>query len=797
MCVIPCLSFSQTWQLPSVDSVIITYRDFTVKAKNKQIKGRLQLRITPEATWVLANDYDRLPKFFKRFTLQSSGKRYSFRLNQSLSGVKAIIDSNVSQLLADTIFFTDGARKTKMFQFYPQERDRFFASGKSSLFFKHNWIPLYRLPVKLEEPITLKISGRFAQEATYRTDLLPVGHAWALPVLDAFNCREFDRFKELRKQTGYGIDKFKYTAYRIPDRQVIRQTFDIYFEKGSADARPESIRPVMNFLETNQYSILNTTIEGYSSLEGTEEANLRLQYKRTGILIKTLQAHNNEPILSDTVIVAHGYDLFRKAIQETPYQWLDTLSNDGLRTLLNTDKELLKATEPYLNNHRKASLNLVLAKKLNKEEIFERFKRDFYVWEERLFPRNNQSVPYAQSESRVMGMLAYLFNMMLAQQISPEEFDQVLDNAKNKDLLQILLAYHQIIQLERKNSIDSAALNNHIKTGRLANSIITAHFNLIKKIEKARFGFEDFRKYSAQLVDIQSYFFDYVRKGWISLDDLCMTDYPLNSKFGGYKLRQLAFLNEMAQYTEVPCQHFAFTKEAPPKPYTDAWLDELYPEKKLTGAIMLQDGRYQPNYGPTVYDPFNFYLKSIFLRNNKSFAQYVISSDDWYEFDLFLLLNYNVTNWNPEQNYFQDREVLLEDMHKLITMLKRADKRICRATVNNLYLNYHLKALHYLSQYYEPGNSKHTEIAQQSLAFISRYYSQHANAVTPRLSLYLLHQLNAFYVIPGQYDATWYARNLLNSISTKRPLSQYEEVLLEKYNRYYSRPVKKKPVSKK
>lgn len=136
-------------------------------------------------------------------------------------------------------------------------------------------------------------------------------------------------------------------------------------------------------------------------------------------------------------------------------------------------------------------------------------------------------------------------------------------------------------------------------------------------------------------------------------------------------------------------------------------------------------------------------------------------------------------------------------MHKLITMLKRADKRICRATVNNLYLNYHLKALHYLSQYYEPGNSKHTEIAQQSLAFISRYYSQHANAVTPRLSLYLLHQLNAFYVIPGQYDATWYARNLLNSISTKRPLSQYEEVLLEKYNRYYSRPVKKKPVSKK
>jgi hypothetical protein len=125
-------------------------------------------------------------------------------------------------------------------------------------------------------------------------------------------------------------------------------------------------------------------------------------------------------------------------------------------------------------------------------------------------------------------------------------------------------------------------------------------------------------------------------------------------------------------------------------------------------------------------------------------------------------------------------------------MLKGIDGRICRPLVNQLYLDYHLKALHYLTIYYEPGNPKHTEIAQQSLAFISGYYIRNAAKVTPRLSLYLLHQLNAFYALPGQNEATRYAWNLLKSIKIKRALVPTEEVLFEKYNRYYSVAVGKK-----
>lgn len=742
------------------------------------------MRALPNTTWIMASNFDRLPGFFKRFIIQSKAGRYTFRRKQSLSTIQPVLDSAIAKLWADTLFFADAQQKTKLLKSYPADRDQFFGGGKGGSFFKHNWIPLYRIPDSLSEPLTLKISRRFTNQATYRTGRLPIGYAWQLPVLDEYSCKDFDRFRELREMGGYGIDKIKYFPYRIPDRQTVRQNFDIYFEKNRADVRSENLQPVIDFLRTNNYSILNASVSGYSSLEGTEQANERLQRKRASVLINTLQSYNNEPISSNTVIVAHGYDMFRQAIRESAYKWLDTLNNEALRLTINTNVDLLNAVEPYLKNQRKSSLELVLAKRLTHEEIFDRFKEDFINWEARLQPHQHQSSG-AEAESRVMGMLAYLFKLKLSNQISEAEFTQVVHETRNENLLHILLAYHQILLVENHQITDSVAWNNHVKSGAFAKVIVAAHSNLINLIANTRTQGNDLKKYKAQLVDIQSYFFDYVRAGWITLDDLCAVDYPTGSKFGGYKLRQLAFLNEMTKVTTVPCEHFSFTNPEKPKPYTDLWLDEMLLEKKFSGAIKLADGRFPANYGVAVYSPFMFYLKQHFIRKDKGYSQYINFSDNLYQFDLFALANYNVSRWQPEQNYFEDREVLLEDMNSLIVMLKRVDQRICKVQVNQLYLDYHLKALHYLQIYFEPGNAKHTEIAQQSLAFISGYYSRNANKVTPRLSLYLLYQLNAFYALPGQHEATGYAWNLLKSIKAKRSLSPDEEALLEKYNRYY------------
>lgn len=776
------------------DSITITYRNLTLKKKNKRIKGRVQVRFTEESTWLVINDFEKLPKFFKRFTLQSAGKRYRFSRKDLLPSVQPSLDARVEELLADTVFFTNQKRKKQLFQYYPRNRDKFFQGYGGGFFFKHNWIPLYTLPELLTAPVTMNISGTLFRKAQYRTDILPISFAPRLPALDTTPCTLINRFHELRKMNGYGIDHFRYHRYRAPDREPIRHSFELYFDKNSIIPKPEDLRRVITFLQENNYSILNASIEGYSSIEGSEVTNLRLQKKRANVLLDALRQYNNEPIVSDTLIVMFGYDLFRQSINNTPYQWLDTLSNQDLSTRLNTDAALLQSVEPYLSHHRKASLRLVLAKRLEGDDLFARVKRDFTYWERQLDPTENKGASPKEVEARVMGIIAYLFELMVTDQISSEEYADVIDNAVNSNLTCILSVYHEIILFEKSNYRDSFLWDKYAKARKFNNSFLVAQSNLIALIQRPGNLHNQYEKFRRQLVDIQTYTFDYVKNGWLSLEALCELDYPNSPRFRGYKLNQLSFLQYMTQFGEVPCEKLVLTRNEKPKAYTDHWLDELAAESGGSLQLSLPDGRYRPSFGKPVYSPLLFYLKLLFLNNEPSIRQHIISSDNLYEFDLWTLVHYNVANWEPLANYFQDAEIQLEEMNKLVSLLKKINKRICPDQINQLYLDYHLKALHYLSIYFEPGNHKQTEIAQQSLTFISRYYGRHASIVTPQLSLYLLKQLNAMHIIPGRYDGPWYAWNLLKNISSKRSLSPSETVLFKKYERYYTNIKKSKQV---
>ncbi len=778
---------------PMQDSITVTYRDLTLKKKNKRIKGRVQVRLTPESTWLVANDFTKLPPFFRRFTLQTGTSRYRFKRKQLLPTVQPTLDAWVDELKADTLFFTDVSRKKRLLQFYPRNRERFFSGGGGGFFFQHNWIPLYTLPEHLAEPVTLQVRGLLFRKARYQTDKLPTGFAPQLPALETAACEPYNRFHELRKMNGYGIGKFNYIPYRAPDREAVRHSFELYFEKNSAEAKPESVKRVIDFLRENNYSILQAIIEGYSSVEGTEENNLRLQQKRARILLEVLRQHNSEPIVADTLVVRHGYDLFRQAIRETPYRALDTLSNDSLRILLNTNTRLLQEVEPYLSLHRKASLKLVLAKKLEGEELFDRVKHDFTYWERQLDPRFTQGIPPAEVEARVMGMIAYLFELMVAGQITPGQYADIIDHAINNSLVRVLSVYHEIILFERQNYRDSLVWDNYAATRKFNNSFLVAQSNLIDLLVQPGVHHKHVEKFRRQLVDIQTYTFDYVRNGWLSLEALCKLDYPDSPRFRGFKLNQLAFLQYMTQFGEVPCEKLVLTKVESGNAYTDQWLDELTEETGKSKIISHPDGKYLPSFGEAVYSPLLFYLKKLFLSNEPSIREHVISSDNVYEFDVFTLARYNVEAWEPTLNFFQDREVQLEEMNKLIALLKKINKRICRDQVNQLYLDYHLKALHYLSLYHEPGNHRQTEIAQQSMMFLSRYYSRLAGMITPRLSLYLMGQFNAFHTMPGRYDGTWFARNVLKRIAENRTLSTQEAALLAKYNRYFIAGKKSKP----
>ena len=789
------------------DHIIITYRDLSFGKKKYKASHRLHASYQSDGKFIYeSTNSDKLPGYFTKFKITGSNSktRLTFTTADAYKFAMPLLEREVTALLQDTVIFRDKAAKEKLLSTYKRNTEKYFSGKHAGPFFKYNWIPLYS--ASLEEPdsmLTIDIHGRLFKKTRYKTDVLPVGYAPMMPAVDTANCGNLNRFHELRKMKGYGIDKFKYKTYQMPSRQAVRQQFEIYFDRNSSSAQTESVQSVIDYLHNNNYSILNATIEGYSSIEGDDQRNTRLQQKRARVLLALLQKYNNEPITRDTVIISPGYTLFRQAIKNTPYQWLDSLSDEKMRTTVNGNYILLSSVEPYLKPQRKAVLKLVVARRIEGAQVFERFKADFARLEKQLDPKFNQGKSPADVEAQVMGMLAYLFNLQENDFVTPQEVAELLDNAWSKEIVRVLAVYHHIIQFEKRPVRDSLAWDNFRKDYNYKQLFLVAQKNLINLILNPAYS-KQREKFRQQLVDVQTYSFDYAMMNWLSLESLCGMEYPDRPDFRGYKLNQLAFLQSLTKFYDVPCERLRMTEQENFKHYNDSWLDQL---NGKSGTPVVGSGinsskptlriekvnirntlvyKYTPSFGSETYSPRLYYLKKLFVKDEFSIEPHMRASDDLIEFDIYALAKYHITQWDPFSNFFADSEIQLLEMDKVISLLKKSNKRICAPYVNQLYLDYHLKALHYINLYFEPGNARQVDIAQRSLQFITNYYSKNAGLVTPRLSMYILLQLNDFHWIPGKYDGTRYAWNLLKNLSTKRTLSVEEMYLFRKYEMYYA-----------
>ncbi len=789
LCVACFLLYSYVSLNAQADSVIVTYRDLSLKKKVK-INGRLQFGFIPsENKYILAaNNFDKLPHYFKRMRIieASTSNKISFSRNDSYEFAMPLIVQQVAEMQIDTTFNSKPEYINRNLQGYQLQAIRYFKGKHASSFYKDNWIPLFDFTSKdKENKLALQVRKFFSKNAVYRTDKLPVSFAPKLPAIDTSKCDPIDRFYRLRKMNGYGLNKFKYKTYRPIERQIIREEFEVYFDKNSSDAKREDVQKVIDYLRNNDYSILSASIEGYTSLEGEEERNSKLQVKRANVLINILQRYNNEPIKLDTLIVRPAYEQFLECIRHTSFKWLDSLSNDSIRLLLNSENKLLKSVEPYFTTQRKAVLKLVMVKRLNSTEVFERFKSDFRYWESKLNPKLIGDKKPQEVEAMVLGMIDYLFSLLETGIISVEEYTQVIEQTKSYDALRVLIVYHKLMEFEKTAKIKSLNNLEYLRNNKFDNLLLAGQTSLVSlMVNKEYKPYQD--KFKRQLVDMQSYMFEFVQKEWLPMEILCSISYPQDYLFWGYILNKLAFLQYLTRFKEVSCEPMKSEPWTRYKNYTDSWLDEVQANRTgKNGIFHVPAQKYVASFGTPTHSPYLYYLKVLYVNNKGSVAPYISMSDDFREFDLYTLAEYHVTRWNPFENYYADSEVQLMEMNKIIKQLKITQRLICKRDVNELYLEYHLKVLHYMSIYYEPGNVQYTEIVQQSLKFIGNYYTKYAELITPRLSVYILHQLNNFHWMPGKYEGTWYARSILKSISTKRELTNDENYLHEKYLIFY------------
>jgi hypothetical protein len=183
---------------------------------------------------------------------------------------------------------------------------------------------------------------------TYRWDILDMGFYF-----DTLTYRtSFDNFLS-------GQERF------ILQNKVLK--FEIPFEKNKSVFAASDIKPLYDSLNLTDITIKKITIRAYSSIEGNEERNIRLQQERAQSIVSALQSYQ-EPSIQTKIIVSENWVDFLNDISYTSHSYIADLSKEAIKKRLE-DKKLELQLETYLQKHRKAVIILDLQKKNKFENI--------------------------------------------------------------------------------------------------------------------------------------------------------------------------------------------------------------------------------------------------------------------------------------------------------------------------------------------------------------------------------------------------------------------------------------------
>jgi hypothetical protein len=286
-----------------------------------------------------------------------------------------------------------------------------------------------------------------------------------------------------------------------------------------------------------------------------------------------------------------------------------------------------------------------------------------------------------------------------------------------------------------------------------------------------------------QAVDIQYYTIKFIKAGKLDPNQLCEIVYPNSSDFYGLKLNHLAILHELSRYIPLSCMGKSNRK-------LTNWSDEPISNFQLAEWTFHQFPARADSvtYDRTAKSDYYEYVKILFLHKDPSVRKFVETSDNFLEFDLLNIVRYNVDEWDPLANKFYDAEVPLEILAQWVDKLMRKDKRICKAEVHQVYLDFHQKNLLYMQRYGTPGHHRQVKMAENSLRYISGYYAARAHTLSPALLAHVVENLIGFYELPTVRPSTQYAADILEEAVRYRTLTYYETLLHEVFTKENATP---------
>lgn len=756
---------------------------------------RLQFAYENDSVKVLAINLGTMPIALKKAKIANPKVKF----NYALASAKAVasIERNYAYQ-RDTSY---GFRGKLTGQSYYNVLKTSFLSGKGSapIFINQN-INLggFKAPATWPTNFSVNVS----KIGLYTVNYVPATTLSALPVFDSWNCvPASDRFYKLRALQGYGLEKITYKPYNARRRETVTKAFDIYFESNSTQPKQTEIKAIIDYLDQNRFEILNAVMTGGSSVEGDAARNKQLQRDRARVISAALARYNKSAIKKDTILLHDNWPKFREQIKASNYAWLDTLSNEKIQAAINTDEALRKGLENVLKTQRKASLSLTMAKILTVDDQFVNLKKLLNSWLRTLL---TTKTPSKDLEPQIMGAIGYLFEQHMENVLSREEVDSLLmgDYPNHKSLY---LGLHIIKQFNegKFGPEDKITWAEKWASLELEPWVLQGQQSLVQLAADA--SKTDLVKYLKMQADFQSFAFRIITLGILDINFICSMKYPEKNEYMNLLLNQHAFMYEMYQERSLvaDCAGTGITGFGDTNIQLDsarhcALQDSIAgfnPNKRDSLMLSIASGLprvafhdrkfIKPTFGNTPKGEYYFMLKQGFLKGNKNILSNVDGNLSLDAISLYRFLKVNVTNWEPQDNYYYDKEVRLEELDRMMAVLKKGNP-LCDPLINGFYLEYHRKALQYLELYFEPGSTKHKEIAEVSLKFITEYYKKRLTDLKGDLPLKLAMYLNRFNWFPGNNEGASYGHDLLTAIAKKRKLTVEEQKLFVNYIKIYN-----------
>lgn len=775
------------------DSVMVVSAHKQSRKKNPIKNARLYLSNTKNHKTVWIFGAGKLPRKVKR--IKSKNNNILMNRMEIKRTMEISLDST-RKLLKDTAL----AFQTRIPKdaFFAKEKTKFFKGQGSNIYFKNQWIRIAHSPTPGNlVPDVLKIYKPLLINTKYTVSKLPASDIERLYPIHIGRCvsRDLD-FLQIRKLLGYGMLRIKCDSVRRPLRRIERRTFDLYFPTNETKPGELGVEAITNFLKVNQLEILGIEIEGGYSLEGSTQRNHELMKARAKTLQQIFKKHYNKTLRKDTVFF-HGPSIqFKKQIENTEYSWLAEMTDENLQDTINASPLLRRNLEPYLIQQRKAFLRIAMSKPIGKDEFATATIKHLGELAKRYLSKPETSLLY---EGELAGNIMNIINAYRAGEFSAIEVDSVFYLADEWGLSHVLagcllIREYEILKTQGDSSKFTAWKKRFIELDE-AHLLLMANLACVYFLQQEKTR-PFWTKFHRILNDLQVHSMEFMMENLFPSSYFCQIGFPNEERFWSLAINSYAHLYfKERQGEEIWCigenapEFFSLYNSS-----SKHLQDRQQQVGDISPAYIKIGERYykKPTFSEENFSPWYLITKKYLMaiQKRQSSPVYLANAADL-PFHLYIFLNFTITSWIPEENYFFDSDIQLLEITDLISMMKKYKGKVCTQDVDQLFLDYYLKTLRHLQVYGSPGNPKHTRAANLAFKELVRYFRQYSVKISPEYGLALAKQLIQFESVPSNISGAYSAYHIYSQISKFRILSDAENTLFISLVKLYDPKLKK------